>query len=651
MLERHFKSLLGLEELGTEIRERMLSSELDLSYFERSTVEDHVSTIIGQLYGNHKLRKLFNLKGKVKFENHSQTLSPDPQIEAQIQSISLSGDTRRRSPRLRTQTNSQVSSSSAEPPAAATSTKDSWPRPRADQFCVYNITGDSESRVAAFIAEYKAPHKLTLGYIYEGLDDMDLNDVVYFRDGESTKDRFRRLVAAVITQAFSYMVSLGLEYGYVCTGEAFIFLRVPEDPSTVYYFLSVPKGDVGETTGWQPDLSGSNQLHLTAVGQVLAFTLQALRTQPRSSAWRTAARAKLNTWEVVYEDILNEVLRAVPTHETPSSEYRPPRLNRPLRRSPIRLRNRPPRNTPPDCHPPRDESSPSEDGSNPDTPSRPRRSRSQNPPKTSQAGRSTSSRNPAGKDGNGQFCTQNCLLGLANGGPLDSACPNVEEHGRDSHQIDRSSFLVLMRHQLARDLDADFEPMGLPFTSGVPFKVRLAIYGYTLFAKGTSVELIHRLKCEAAVYNRLKSIQGIHVPVHLGNIDLDQSYYYQGASVVHLMFLSFGGTPILRHMNDENKTALIQQTKSAIHAIHQLKVLHQDAMPRNILWNSVTGQPMVIDFERAKISALLVALGVTSPNRKRKRDASDDMSQQRTNSPDPFQSEMNRVMFELRGVR
>ncbi|OCK78447.1 hypothetical protein K432DRAFT_427262 [Lepidopterella palustris CBS 459.81] len=233
----------------------MISSELDINLFERSTVEDHVSLIISRLYSNRTLRRKFNLKGSVKFENHGNTLSPDTPMEEDMQHISLSRDRRRRSPRLLAQavrSTLQASSGSAEPAAAATSRPTRSRRPRADQFCVYNILGNAESthsRVAAFIIEYKAPHKLTLGYIYEGLDNMDLNNVVYCRDTDSPRDFFRRLVAAVITQAFFYIVLAGLEHGYICTSEVFIFLKVPEDPTTVYYFLSIPKGDVGETTG------------------------------------------------------------------------------------------------------------------------------------------------------------------------------------------------------------------------------------------------------------------------------------------------------------------------------------------------------------------------------------------------------------------
>lgn len=75
-----------------------------------------------------------------------------------------------------------------------------------------------------FIIEYKASHKLTLSYIYEGLEDMDLNDVICCHKTDSAQDNFCCLITAVITQIFSYMVWAELEYGYICTGKAFIFM-------------------------------------------------------------------------------------------------------------------------------------------------------------------------------------------------------------------------------------------------------------------------------------------------------------------------------------------------------------------------------------------------------------------------------------------
>jgi hypothetical protein len=157
-------------------------------------------------------------------KNHSNTLSPDRTAE-EMQSLSIS-DNPRRSERLRARVNrtgrTGSSSKSSEP-----ITKSS--RPRADQFCVYNISGgveETEHRVAALTIEYKAPHKLTLGHIYEGIAEMNLDEVVEEGENESVAIRCRRLVAAVITQGFSYMVKAGVEYGEIYTGEATIFLRI-----------------------------------------------------------------------------------------------------------------------------------------------------------------------------------------------------------------------------------------------------------------------------------------------------------------------------------------------------------------------------------------------------------------------------------------
>ncbi|RYN17076.1 hypothetical protein AA0114_g11730 [Alternaria tenuissima] len=278
--ERHFTSLHTLEETGEAVRRRMMSSELDLNVFQRHTVEDQVSLIIQGLHSDRRLRRKFGLQGSVNFENHANTLSPESQLEEGMEQLTVSGTGRRQSPRLQAKAKakgtgpSDPTGTAVAEEAGRKSTAGSS-RPRADQFCVYNTgtTRSAQDRIAAFILEYKAPHKLPLGYIYEGLGEMELEEVVQCHEDETVRDRFRRLVAAVITQAFSYMVRIGVEYGCVCTGEAYIFLRVGDDPRTVNYFLSVPKGDVGETTGWTAGSESGNRLHLTAVGQMLAFTL------------------------------------------------------------------------------------------------------------------------------------------------------------------------------------------------------------------------------------------------------------------------------------------------------------------------------------------------------------------------------------------
>jgi hypothetical protein len=623
-LERHFTSVHTLSESGETIQQRMMSSELDLHLFQRSTVEQPVSQIIKQMHDDRALRRKFGLRGSVNFENHANTLSPEQEVEEGMQNLSVSGGGRRRSPRLQAKANA---SSLTELSATARNSTSRSSRPRADQFCVYS-TGE-ESRTAAFVIEYKAPHKIPLGYIYEGLDDMDLDDVVECRETESPRDRFRRLMAAIITQAFSYMVQVGVEYGCVCTGEANIFLRVPHDPTTIYYFLSVPKGDVGDTTGWAPDADGPNRLHLTAVGQMLAFTLQALRTPLRSHRWRKETSARLKSWEVLYNILLDDI----PSHEAPSSEYRPPRNTEFLRMSPVRLRQRRARIGEPDCSQPQDQHNTSDEEPDPDTPSRqpppppPSASSSSPPPPPSHPSRSrpttgvSSSDRKSGNTGrDGKYCTQNCLLGLVRSGPLDVACPNARLHGTDRHRLSRSTFLKRIRQQLSKDLDRNCEVIGLHGACGVPFRVRLESHGYTVVAKACPIELVYRLKWEAKIYDRLCPIQGTHVPVHLGNIDLEVPYYYEGiCELKHMMFLSYGGKRMDKHLAADSKSFVSQQTEESVQAVRSLGVLHNDLAQRNMLWEDQTRRVMVIDFERAEMVEPRRALGAVSANVKRKR--------------------------------
>lgn len=319
----------------------------------------------------------------------------------------------------------------------------------------------------AFIVEYKAPHKLTLRAIQEGLRDMALRDVLNCEESDTPSKKYQRLVAAAVTQAFSYMVTAGLEFGYVCTGEAFIFLQVPEDPYTVRYFLSAPQADVGESTGWSDDAASGmrNRLHLTAVAQVLTFTLQALQSPPKPHEWRANAENKLATWEYVY----SEVLDAAPALEAMPSEYYPSPGNELMRVSPIALRQGPVQVSRIACRPTSDtvsmEDDRDADQDNPVTPSQPSRrpaaraAKSQSDSGQASKGRQ-SSRNTRGNQRARPFCTRRCLLGLVRGGDLDRSCPNVDEHGTTVHRIDRAKFLAIMRGQLSRTLDADFEPCG-----------------------------------------------------------------------------------------------------------------------------------------------------------------------------------------------
>ncbi|KKZ66579.1 hypothetical protein EMCG_07693 [[Emmonsia] crescens] len=652
MLERHFTSIHTLEESGNTARGRSVGSELDLYHFLRFSIEDHVSAVIEQLNLNPPLQEKFNLKGYVRFENHGNTLSPERHLEEDMQNLSFTNPQQRWSPRLLANAQRMIQAGLNEQRRPVTEARPA--RPRADQFCVYNIprtATETEHRVAVLIGENKSPAKLPLNFIYQGLEDMDLEDVVTSRKNETSRDRFRRLVAAVITQAFSYMIRAGLEYGYVCTGEAFIFLRIPDDPTTVFYFLSVPEGDAGKTTGWTPDLDHPNRLHLTAVGQSLAFTLQALRTQPRGQSWRRRAEEQLKTWKVVFEDIR----LAIPKEDdTASSEYKPPHGGHDfLRMSPVRLRPRRVSNTLAGCHPPQSHTQDdSDDKFDPNTPSRAQRPNiipSQHKLQTSSTSTEQPWRETRHKGNKRRYCTQRCLLGLQRGGLLDEDCPNVRDHGTHCHRINQPTFLNLMRRQLSADLDTDCDSVGVHGARGALLKVTLTSHGYTVTAKCTTRECVQDLEHEARIYKQLQPIQGIHIPVNLGSLNLKHSYHYEGVTkLVRMMFLSFGGWPIWRAINLDNQASLIEQVTCSFRAIHQLGVWHRDAMPRNILSNAESGQVIVIDFERSRIIKPRVMLGAVSPNRKRKGKSEDISHKSPECNGGVLQQELQGAIYELR---
>jgi len=201
-----------------------------------------------------------------------------------------------------------------------------------------------------------------------------------------------------------------------------------------------------------------------------------------------------------------------------------------------------------------------------------------------------------------------------------------------------------MRVQLSRTLDTNFEPCGRPGSRGVPFKATLASHGYTVIAKCTPADFVSDLKHEADVYKRLHPIQGRYVPACLGSLDLLQPYYFEGiAKLVHVMFLEYVGTPIYRHCAVLDQQHVLWQVEQCMEAIHQLNVLHQDIMPRNILRNGESGEVTVIDFERAKILPARVVLGPLSMNRKRKQ--MNDVGNRRRidRSGKPFAREMAKL--------
>ena len=165
-------------------------------------------------------------------------------------------------------------------------------------------SSDSVARPVVAI-EYKAPHKLTMDEIPTALQgDIWVEKNVIDKYEDSFAFRCKNLLAAVVTQLFSYMIDKEVQYGYICTGEAFIFGHIPDDPSSFQYSVNIPGKDY--------DAGDESRLERTTVGQVFAFILQALRG---GQEWKEKA-TKLKQWKVEFLD----VLQSIPVTERYSNE-------------------------------------------------------------------------------------------------------------------------------------------------------------------------------------------------------------------------------------------------------------------------------------------------------------------------------------------
>lgn len=78
-------------------------------------------------------------------------------------------------------------------------------------------------------------------------------------------------------------------------------------------------------------------------------------------------------------------------------------------------------------------------------------------------------------------------------------------------------------------------------------------------------------------------------------------FYERIVELLYVVCLGFGGTSMGQHLTAGNRTFVAGQAEQAAGAIHGLRVLRRDLIPRNILWNEENEQVMAIDFLRAEI--------------------------------------------------
>ena len=96
-------------------------------------------------------------------------------------------------------------------------------------------------------------------------------------------------IATAICQTFHYMITAGLEFGYVAAGDSLVFLRVREDdPNTLYYFWSlfpVPRNQAAVVPARQP--------RETAMAHMATLCILSIQSSRRSASWIDARNRDL----------------------------------------------------------------------------------------------------------------------------------------------------------------------------------------------------------------------------------------------------------------------------------------------------------------------------------------------------------------------
>ncbi|KAE8355480.1 hypothetical protein BDV28DRAFT_155401 [Aspergillus coremiiformis] len=580
---RLFPPLIELEGLGQRFARRFISSEKDLETYERIAVEDHVHDIISELCKIPQARDEFRLGDGVWFENHANALDDDTD----------------------------------EPEATCPSTS------RPDQFCIHRV--DSNTKTMLTTIEYKPPHKLSVENLRAGLRPIDFYNEIIAPDTLPTdgpeKLRYNaiKLTGSAVVQEYHVMIQEGCEYSCLTTGLGNVQLWVPYDnPSTLYYHLGEPNLDANANGGV---FQGSK----TEIGRLLCLCLMSCRSQLRGQVWRNTVQTHLPIWETSFSYTRSQIpaeelkqkppdsdyLKSTSPVAIPSeSEYQP--SSSPVE-SPMAQGRRLPTRSLTGCAPPngvsyRDDASDSD--ADPGVAPQRKRGFSQitsSPPieQTTSASQITAHRSRGGQSrphGN-KFCTQQCLLGLQQGGALDVYCPNVELHryskNSNRHPVNAECLVKMLKLQLDKDPDYGCTPIGSCGSYGAPFKITCSVYGYTVVGKGTTSRLWKEVSREADVYRILRRVQGSAVPVFLGTIDMAQIYFLHGAGRIrHMLLMAWGGENMAHIKHDKVIRREISRSKREI---RQCGIIHEDLRPENILWNAELNRALIIDFHRCTL--------------------------------------------------
>ncbi|PGH33293.1 hypothetical protein GX50_03906 [[Emmonsia] crescens] len=432
------------------------------------------------------------------------------------------------------------------------------------------------------VGEYKAAHKV-YGLFPQVLslslsEDMFVDTLKWLQGlimkPDEIQEKRQSIVAQVLCQAFHYIITSGLTYGYVTSGESLVFLMVNrDDPQTLYYHLnSVPDSSLAEDV----------DVRYSPASQLSTFVILSLHSTRRTAQQIQEDQSQLFQWPVLPNKLALTELPLRPEGACRDSDFEK-------------------------------QYSSGSDGGGDDAdgdyrPSaRPRKQQSLVTETTPAKNRRSSRMQYDNQQSTLSYCTQACLIGLSKGGPLDRRCPNVTFHQQGKpcsyHLFSKEKLSALVKDQLAHNLDENCECLdkkGMFGAVGVLFKITLTGYGYTFVAKGVQLLDEECLSNEASVYAHLSQLQGVAIPVYLGTIQLVRSYNLVSCAVVtSMMLMSWGGNSL--HSAVHEGVNIAAETQRSIQEVETAGVFSLDVREANLLWNEEQQRVMMIDFDQVVI--------------------------------------------------